>query len=271
MRFVISKPQIHSLLYYSRLFTFYELILSTCSSEHGGVTWLLALIVFWLGKIMSYDHLPLYMVRNTTSLTEARLRFGGSALAAFFTFCGACSVCNFAIAGHYKNEKDGTKVFLNLILLGMVGYDSKLVCVDQWRLVKNIDNFNNSSENGNGVNPNELSDVSTIIEKGQGNEREHTGLGLDGKKFAKRGYLSKLGAFLLALLTTTTGLGNIIFASNANKFSPSGEFFDIGTNQEGMVGRLKHRRMHIHCEGPVTDAPIIMYEHGLKGSSLDFR
>ena len=84
------------------------------------------------------------------------------------------------------------------------------------------------------------------------------------------------GCLSIALLATTVlaGFGAFISLSDVKTFPYKGRLFDIGDQEYGKVPgqeMLQSRNLHLYCSGDLVDGlPVVWFEHGWLGSSLDF-
>eukprot|EP00520_Triparma_pacifica_P010167 CAMPEP_0118649694 /NCGR_PEP_ID=MMETSP0785-20121206/9838_1 /TAXON_ID=91992 /ORGANISM="Bolidomonas pacifica, Strain CCMP 1866" /LENGTH=435 /DNA_ID=CAMNT_0006541995 /DNA_START=430 /DNA_END=1734 /DNA_ORIENTATION=- len=82
--------------------------------------------------------------------------------------------------------------------------------------------------------------------------------------------------FLAGVVLSTTilaSLSNIVTVSNSSRYQPLGELFDVGDRNYTYFfqGLYRSRYMHIWCEGSMVDgSPVILFEHGWMGSSMDW-
>ena len=80
---------------------------------------------------------------------------------------------------------------------------------------------------------------------------------------------------LLVLLTISSSLTIVINQLQWAVFSPPGMLVDIGDADFSISwtkSMYRRRNLHLHCEGEiVSDSPVVWFEHGWLGSSLDWR
>ena len=209
--------------------------------------------------------------------------------ALIFTFSAFVSLLTFKTADYDLNESEGSSIFWSF---------NVMLCIiwNLWDLKRQQEAV--QSEFGGAVgggNPNDFnsSPMHSIHSINEGDKeielRAASGvsadrIGVDSQQSSSKYSLSNEGnsyfgvltfrrfqSVLLLVLTINTGLGAIVLSSNASNFSPAGRLFDIG-NTGYKEGIYRKRRMHMICEGPIggADLPVVLFEHGWQGSSLDW-
>ena len=244
--------------------------MTTC--EHGGLVWLLFLLYFWITRVKNDDRARLYSLTDPASIFNAKARFVGVSAAFVFGVVGFFCKFAYAVSVYYQNEKEGWKVFLYLGVIVCVCYDFKLVYDRRDIFLNPADSSVEATLDGVKI---EMESPSS--EGGREHDEETPSSfsppSIKSLPTSSRKRCDLLWSFVLVFLTITTSIGFIIEVACASTFTAPGIMVDIGTTGEGRMGddRLVSRRMHIFCEGDVIPGrPVVMYEHGLKGSSLDW-